>query len=76
MDSQAHSSSDPIGSDQRMVCAKLKLSVRTKKIPTTPRLNWDAITPNQNVASRIENKISSDWEALEKPKPNSYKDYI
>ena len=70
MDSQAHSSSNPIGPDHRIVCAKLRLSVRAKKHPPRPRLNWDAITPNQDVASR------ADWEALERTQINSYKDYV
>ena len=34
------------------------------------------ITTNQDVASRIENQISSDWEALERTQTNSYKDYV
>ena len=76
MDSQAHSSYNPIGSDHRIVCAKLRLSVRAKKHSSKPRLNWDAITTNQDVASRIENQISSDWEVLERTQTNSYKDYV
>ena len=76
MDSQAHSSSDSIGSDHRIVCAKLSLSVTTKKHPPKSRLNWDAITTNRVAASRIENQISSDWEALERTQINSYKVYV
>ena len=49
MDLQANSSSDPIGSDHRIVCAKLSLSVRAKKHSSTPRLNWDTITTNQTI---------------------------
>ena len=64
MDSQAHSSSDPIGSDRMIVCAKLRLSVRAKEHPSKPRFNWDAATTNPDVATRVENQISSDWEAL------------
>ena len=75
-DSRAHSSSDPIGSDHRIVCAKLRFSVRAKKHSSKPRLNWDAITTNQDVATRIENQISPDWEALERTQTNSYKDYV
>ena len=51
MDSQAHSSSDPIGSDHRIVCAKLRLSERAKKHRSKPRLNCDAITTNQDYLS-------------------------
>ena len=76
MDSQAHSSSDPIGSEHRFVCAKLRLSMKAKKHPSKPRLNWDTITTNQDVASRVENQISTDWEALERTHINSYKDYV
>ena len=53
MDSQAHSSSDPTGSDYRSVC-KVKAQRESK---AKPRLNWDAITKNQYVASRVENQI-------------------
>ena len=76
MDSQAHSSSDPVGSDHRIVCVKLRLSVIAKKHPSKPRLNWDAIATNQDVASCVENQISSDWEALKRTQINSYKDYV
>ena len=50
--------------------------MRAKKHPSKPRLNWDAITTNQDVASRVENQIPSDWEALERTDTNSYKDYV
>ena len=39
MDSQAHSTSDPIGSDHTIVCAQLRLSVRAKKHSSKPRLS-------------------------------------
>ena len=52
MDSQAYSSSDPTGSDHRIVCAKLRLSVRAKKHSSKPRLNWDAITTRAGVNSK------------------------
>ena len=76
MDSQAHSSSDPIGSDHSIARATLRLSMRAKKHSSKPILNWNTITTNQVVASRIENQISSDWEALERTQINSYKDYV
>ena len=76
IDSQAHSSSNPICFDHRIVCAKLRLSVRAKKHSSKTRLNWDTITTNQDVSSRIKNQISSVWEALERNQTNSYQDYI
>ena len=57
MDFQGRSSSDLIGSDLRIVCAKLRLSVRTKSNPSRPRFNWDTITTNQDVAPRVENQL-------------------
>ena len=44
--------------------------------PTRTRLNWDAITTNQDVASRIDTQISTDWESLERNQTNSYMDYV
>ena len=55
MDSQAHSSYNPIGSDHRIVCAKLRLSVRAKKHSSKPDLTMQSQRIN-----RIENQISFD----------------
>ena len=52
------------------------LSVRAKKNPSRPILKWDARTTIQDVASRVEDQISTDWEALERTQTNSYNDYV
>ena len=41
-----------------------------------PILNWDATRTNKNVASRVENQISNNREALDRTQTKSYKDYV
>ena len=54
INSQAYSSSDPIGSDHRIVCAKIRLSLRCTKTAARPRLNWSAMTSDKSLSSAIE----------------------
>ncbi|XP_066922050.1 uncharacterized protein [Clytia hemisphaerica] len=59
-DCQVHSSSDPVGSDHRIVVSKCKLSLRSTKKKPLNRLNWN-ILENPAIATAVENKIQTKW---------------
>ena len=64
-DSQAHSSSDPIGSDHRVVTVKCKLSLRSTRQVPKKNLNWKAITKDDDLAKRVESQICDKWESVD-----------
>ena len=61
LDCQAYSSSNPIGSDHKMVSTKVKLSLRTTKATPRNRLNWAAILSDQTLANQIDDAIISEF---------------
>uniref|UniRef100_A0A7M5UVA7 Endonuclease/exonuclease/phosphatase domain-containing protein n=1 Tax=Clytia hemisphaerica TaxID=252671 RepID=A0A7M5UVA7_9CNID len=60
-DSQAHSSSDPIGSDHRIVVTKCKLSLRAPKTNRQKALNWKELA-DPTTANSINENLSVNWE--------------
>ncbi|MEM7375782.1 MAG: endonuclease/exonuclease/phosphatase family protein, partial [Bacteroidota bacterium] len=60
-DSQAHSSSNPIGSDHRIVVAKCKLSLCTPKITCNKKLNWKVLS-DPETAQSVNELLSVNWE--------------
>ena len=76
MDSQACSSSDPIGSDHRIVCAKIRLSMQPKKNTNGSRLHCDIVSTNPCRASQIENQIFTEWDILERNQSSTYQDFV
>lgn len=61
---QAYSSSNPVGSDHRMITANVKLSVRGPPSPPSKKLSWQSLFSNKNLARRIENSISQQFDDL------------
>ena len=59
-DCQAHSSSDPIGSDHRIVVSKCKLSLRSTSKKSMKRLDWNLLS-NPAIATAIDNEIQTKW---------------
>ena len=59
-DCQAHSTSNPVGSDHRIVVGKCKLSLRTAKKKSVKKLNWSALK-DQVLSSTIYNEIQAKW---------------
>ena len=60
-DCQAYSSSNPVGSDHRVVTATIKLSLRRPKPPSTKKLFWSALTTDSELASQVDNTIASNF---------------
>ena len=71
MDCQAYSSSDPVGSDHRIVTATIKLRLHCQKQPATRKLNWRALTTDPVIASQVDNTIASCFNGL----PPAKQDY-
>ena len=65
-DCQAFSSSNLIGSDHRMVSAKVRLSVRRPSQTSTKRLYWHYLSMNKTLSNRIDNAISSQFNNLKR----------
>ena len=63
-DCQAFSSSNPVGSDHRIVTATVKLSLRRPNPPVSKKLFWQALTNDPALASRIDDTISSRFDNL------------
>ena len=76
VDCQAYSTSDPIGSDHRMVTAKTGLSLRTTKSLKRNNLNWSAISTNQALAENIENQIYTKWAVQDINSESSYTKFV
>jgi len=72
-DAQAHSSSNPIGSDHRIVTVKVKLSLRIQKTIHSIRLNWKSLS-NPTVADVISHSIDEKWNTPDNDL--SYKSFI
>ena len=70
-DCQAFSSSNPIGSDHRIVTAKVKLSVRRPSPSTSKKLFWQSLTYDKTLSKRIDNEIVSQFTHL----PNTHQNY-
>jgi hypothetical protein len=69
-DCQAFSSSNPIGSDHRIVSTKIHLSVRTPKLVSRKQLYWRAISEDLDLANTIDTTISQTFEDLPEPQKN------
>ncbi|XP_066923743.1 uncharacterized protein [Clytia hemisphaerica] len=63
-DCQAFSSSNPIGSDHRIVTARVKLSVRRPSPSTSKKLFWQSLTFDKTLSKRIDNEIVSQFTHL------------
>ena len=61
---QTYSSSNPIGSDHRIVTTTVRLSLRSPKQQTLKNLFWRAITTDSNLASEVDNLVTTQFEAL------------
>ena len=70
-DCQAYSSSNPVGSDHRIVTATIKLSLRCQKQPATRKRFWRALTTDLVIASQVDNTIASCFNDL----PPAKQDY-
>ena len=60
---EAYSTFSSIGSDHRIVTAKLKLSLRTSKAPTVEKLDWSVLR-NPAIGDRYTVEVSNRFEAL------------
>lgn len=58
-DCQVFSSFNLVGSDHRIVSAKVKLSVRRPPPQIAKKLNWQYLSKNKNLSQRFDNTISS-----------------
>jgi len=63
-DCQAYSSSNPVGSDHRIVSASIKLSLRSRKVSQPKKMYWRALSLDSELATRIDNTISARFESL------------
>ena len=59
-DCQAHSSSDPVGSDHRIVVTKCKLSLRSRKKKPMQKLDWKKLD-DQVISNAIDEQINVKW---------------
>ena len=72
---QAYSTSNPVGSDHRMVSMHIKLSLRITKINSSKRLYWAELAKNTELAKKIVDKISEEFGKLS-PDLQSYKSFV
>ena len=68
---QAYSSSNPFGSDHRVVSTTIQMSFRTSKPNRSKRLNWQAIRNNIDLGSQIGANIAAKFNVL----PDQSKNY-
>ena len=61
---QAFSISHPVGSDHRIVSASVKLSLRAPKNTKPRKLNWQALSGNQQLASVIDESVCVQYDSL------------
>ena len=61
---QAHTSSATIGGDHNIVTAKVSLSLRARKSSTRKFLYWQTLCRDKDLATTIDNLISSKFDAL------------
>ena len=69
--SQAYSTSNPVGSDHRIVSTTIKLSLRKPKTNPSKRLNWQALRNDETLGSRIGSSILNKFNSL----PNNSQNY-
>ena len=72
---QAYSSSNPIGSDHRIVSTTIQMSFRTPKPNRSMRLNWQAIRNDKDLGSLIGTNIAAKFNALPDPSKN-YSEFL
>ena len=65
---RAFSSSNPVGSDHRMVTATVKLSLRRPTLPKKKKLYWKALSLDKALATKVGNTISERFYSLPPPK--------
>ena len=70
-DCQAYSSSNPVGSDHRIVTASIQLGLHRPKQPSAKKLFWRALTTDPVIASQVDNTIASRFNDL----PTAKQDY-
>ena len=61
---QAYSTSNPVGSDHRIVSTTIKLSLRQQKSSRSKRLNWQALRNDENLRSLIGTSIINKYKEL------------
>ena len=61
---QAYSSSNPIGSDHRIVVATIQLSLRKSRPKSRKKLYWHAVTVDRDLSSLLDNEIDSKFSAI------------
>lgn len=64
-DVRAYSSSNPIGSDHRILCARFKLSLRVANRKPLKRLNWNGLSRNPELQNTINDEIYNAWNSSE-----------
>lgn len=74
-DCQAYSTSNPIGSDHRIVSATVKLSLRRPKQPVAKKLFWQALTSDSDLATRVDDTIDSRFQVLS-PTKQDYTTFV
>ena len=74
-DCQAYSTSNPVGSDHRIVTAKVKLSVRRPKTTLKKKLFSHALSYDPALATRIDDTIASRFDNLP-PVKKGYTEFV
>ena len=74
-DCQAYSTLNPVGSDHRIVTAKVKRSVRRPKTTLRKKLFWRALSYDPALATRIDDTIASRFDNLP-PVKKGYTEFV
>ena len=72
---RAYSSSNPVGSDHRMVTATVKLSVRRPALPKKKHLYWKALSLDKDLATKVGSTISERFNSLS-PSEQVYSTFV
>ena len=72
---RAYSSSNPVGSDHRMVTATAKLSVRCPALPNKKHLYWKALSLDKDLATKVGSTISELFNSLS-PSEQVYSTFV
>ena len=70
-DCQAFNSSNPVGSDHRIVSTNIRLSLRVTKVATRKKLYWCAVNDDPFLASIVDDSIEDNFSSL----PESERNY-